>query len=1417
MTPKWRKQWPIEKAQSGLYSYASKLDVKDMKFEDYTNGWGFVDYYSDLTMQNVSVIKNSYGMRTYAPVKFAAKNCKFDNNRYWGFQLYNHRQDAKAKMSRCSMSNNAYGAYFYRVSKDNLALRDTTIANNRSHGLYMNDCDAEFSPRTMGTRWKLSNNGYNITAYYGKTKFDSITMSDAKSWAALTYYGDVKVRNCNFTKNGSGFYSYYNKSFDAVNSHFDQNSSYGLAYASDGKYYGYKREKWGWHAADGPGRIANCSINNNLAYGLHLNSVTPNTLRMSDTPIQGNRVAGLYAYRSRLLFNQKTMRDTWQLKDNGSHIFASYGQYSFDGLSFSDAKSIGVYTWYSDVRVKDCKFERNGSTGFQSYYDKSFKAEDSTFARNGWSGINYYSNGTYYGNRNGKWGWHRADGPGQLKDCLVEKNTSYGMYLYGVKDNGLRVSETPIRGHASAGLYANRCDLAFTPRTMDNKWLLSDNGTHIYAAYGKYRFDSVSLSDARSRGVYSWYSDIAIKDCSFDRNGSVGYTSYYDKTFRANTATFSNNKSWGLQYYSNGTHYGIQDGKWGWYDNEEPGQLVDCTIEKNTNYGLYLYGLKQNTIEIKNTPIRGHKYAGIYGNRAEITFDAKMLENVGQLANNGSHVYGGYGKYTFDGVELADAKSYGVATWYSDVAIKDSKFLRNGYTGFQTNHDKSFKAENSSFSENDNWGLLYHSNGTYYGLKDGKWAWLEAEPAKIVDCKIEKNANYGLYLNGLRDNVIEIKNTPIRGHKNAGIYANHAHITFDSKMLQGVRQLADNGSHIYGGYGKYKFDGITLSGAKSYGAATWYSDVSVKDSTFSDNGYTGFQSNRDKSFKAENSKFTNNGSWGHLCYSNGKYYGIKDGKWAWHDTTEPVEYKNCSISDNKRYGWYLWGLTDDRLSISDTTVANNGSTGVYFNSCNLALNPDTTSKWNVTNNGHGFGAVYSNLTVEDFEVTGHKNWGMYASYSNVALKNAKFNGNGHGMYWYDKYWEDSNYKLTVENCQFNNNTGHYGLLTYYGNTDIKNSTFNENKGDGLYTVYNKSVAVDGSEFKNNQRWGVVYHVNYPQTSTWAHKDRFKDNLQTLSNVKVDGNRQGVYVYNAMDDNFGSRDNFGLKNTDITNNTTYSLYLTHCKMVVDEQKADNWTLAGNGYGPYASNGDITFKNVVNDSKTHGFLGAYGKLTLDGVISTGSRYGFYQYRPSAAATIKNSRFNGRNDEWGWGLLSYGGSVNATNNVFNGFYNGAYTYTYGNEPQTPQHSVYNNTFANLKYWGYHLPNGSATVYNNIFAGPASTGGGANGYGVAQASGYLTHQHNLVHGFRSPFYRTSDPSEKTVLNNPRFVNPASGDFHLKSGSPAINSGLDMIAMVPYDMEGNRRPSYKVFEIGAYEYTKKAGSFRVLDWQEKK
>jgi hypothetical protein len=101
-------------------------------------------------------------------------------------------------------------------------------------------------------------------------------------------------------------------------------------------------------------------------------------------------------------------------------------------------------------------------------------------------------------------------------------------------------------------------------------------------------------------------------------------------------------------------------------------------------------------------------------------------------------------------------------------------------------------------------------------------------------------------------------------------------------------------------------------------------------------------------------------------------------------------------------------------------------------------------------------------------------------------------------------------------------------------------------------------------------------------------------------------------------------------------------------------------------------------------------------------------------------------------------------------------------------------------------------------------------------RSSGTLIHTDNLLHSIGTPFYGTSaDASE--IQKDPQFVDAANGDFHLDVGSPAINAGMDLGLLVPTDMDSNARPSFQSYEIGAYEYLSRNGSYRVLSVTEKK
>jgi len=81
---------------------------------------------------------------------------------------------------------------------------------------------------------------------------------------------------------------------------------------------------------------------------------------------------------------------------------------------------------------------------------------------------------------------------------------------------------------------------------------------------------------------------------------------------------------------------------------------------------------------------------------------------------------------------------------------------------------------------------------------------------------------------------------------------------------------------------------------------------------------------------------------------------------------------------------------------------------------------------------------------------------------------------------------------------------------------------------------------------------------------------------------------------------------------------------------------------------------------------------------------------------------------------------------------------------------------------------------------------------------SGNVTVDHNLIDGYRG--YEDEVYGEDYVEGDPQFVDPAHGDFHLRSSSPAVDAGSATDAPV-VDLDGDPRPSGAGYDIGADEW----------------
>lgn len=156
------------------------------------------------------------------------------------------------------------------------------------------------------------------------------------------------------------------------------------------------------------------------------------------------------------------------------------------------------------------------------------------------------------------------------------------------------------------------------------------------------------------------------------------------------------------------------------------------------------------------------------------------------------------------------------------------------------------------------------------------------------------------------------------------------------------------------------------------------------------------------------------------------------------------------------------------------------------------------------------------------------------------------------------------------------------------------------------------------------------------------------------------------------------------------------------------------------------------------------------------------------------------------------------------------------YVNVPQQanigiPNFRFYNNTLYNvgasnnLIMYMYDAPGKSnfsgARIMNNIFI----TGGSITNYSsvmsVGSTGSNITIGNNMVAKMNG-FGALSGFSEANGINggDPRFVNAAGNDFHLQSGSPAIDRGVTLPGFA-YDFDGVTRPQGAAWDMGAFEY----------------
>lgn len=147
----------------------------------------------------------------------------------------------------------------------------------------------------------------------------------------------------------------------------------------------------------------------------------------------------------------------------------------------------------------------------------------------------------------------------------------------------------------------------------------------------------------------------------------------------------------------------------------------------------------------------------------------------------------------------------------------------------------------------------------------------------------------------------------------------------------------------------------------------------------------------------------------------------------------------------------------------------------------------------------------------------------------------------------------------------------------------------------------------------------------------------------------------------------------------------------------------------------------------------------------------------------------------------------------------------------------TIVNNTFyKNGKDWGGGIwmdnPQARNVVIRNNLVSQNVEFQIAISADVPEAN--VTVDHNLIDGYRR--YADEVYGTDSVTGAPRFVAPATGDFHLQLDSPAIDAGSAVVAPA-FDIDGQARPQDGdgngsiAQDIGAYEFA--GATYVITDW----
>jgi parallel beta-helix repeat protein len=240
----------------------------------------------------------------------------------------------------------------------------------------------------------------------------------------------------------------------------------------------------------------------------------------------------------------------------------------------------------------------------------------------------------------------------------------------------------------------------------------------------------------------------------------------------------------------------------------------------------------------------------------------------------------------------------------------------------------------------------------------------------------------------------------------------------------------------------------------------------------------------------------------------------------------------------------------------------------------------------------------------------------------------------------------------------------------------------------------------------------------------------------------------------------------------------------------------WRIAGNHIHHIGADATIPPSQASTQSYGIYYTGEDGFIENNEIDHCGG-FGIHQYDIENGSSRNVIRNNIIHDNGQAGILyAAAGSDNLLyNNIFYGNANrdanwaGVNVGIYGpsNNNKVYNNTLYGNAGTCIRVGGNSDgPNGTIVQNNNCSANGSDTIGRSNDTGTVA-------DHNFCQGAGCSVY-TSNPA--TV-----FVNAPGADFHLQSGSPAIDVGVNLQTIFSTDIAGAARGTGSGWDVGAYEF----------------